>query len=750
MIKFFGNLNLKSKFVFVLAIIFILMFVLGVSGIKSLMSTSNNYYKVTVLNNKVIQEINIAQINISDMRRIVTRMVYDKNSEKSLIEEFTQINKIASIAITKSIEELKYMSKVGLNKTEEIKLMQGVQEEIIRYNGLNIRLLSALEESNIELQMVIFDEMFPLGKEIVDTFYEVTTQIFEQIELNTSIIRDMAIERVIRLVILFIVILIMGCSVGMCLSVSIRRPIEKLKNIAVNVAKGRLEQSPRSESDDEIGELSNAIADMSDIFNNILMDINNLSSELDKGNMYYRIDVSKYEGKFADATEGINVAMGDLVNDTLYIIEKIKEFGNGYFDAEIKEFAGEKAIIKEDIISVQTSFKNVYSDINRLIQSAIEGNLEFTLDTGKYVGQWKETTEGLNTFIENVVNPIKETQNALNKFSEGDFSYRITNEYKGEFNNIKQTVNYTAETIDSYISEISHTLSEISNKNFDLTIDRNYVGGFKQIQESVNLIIENFNVLTKEIIKSAEQVSLGAKQISAFSTSIEQGATEQGVSVDKLTKIIEGISNQSGENAENSSRANNLALEAKNSANQGSKHMDGMLVAMNDINSASNEISNIIKVIDDIAFQTNILALNAAVEAARAGEHGKGFAVVAEEVRTLAVRSQQAAKETTELIERSVNKVEEGSKIANNTAIALHSIVKQIEEISKLANACASSSKEQEKEIDDITSGIKEISEVTHVNTSNSEDSSVASKELAKQAEIFYNVVSRFKLRDKY
>ncbi|WP_250277321.1 methyl-accepting chemotaxis protein [[Clostridium] colinum] len=190
-----------------------------------------------------------------------------------------------------------------------------------------------------------------------------------------------------------------------------------------------------------------------------------------------------------------------------------------------------------------------------------------------------------------------------------------------------------------------------------------------------------------------------------------------------------------------------LALETKENASIGSNQMNNMLLDMEEINVSSNSIYNIIKVIDDIAFQTNVLALNAAVEAARAGDHGKGFSVVAEEVRNLAARSHQAAKETTQLIESSVQKVEEGSKIANLTADSLLNIISQIDEISNLINSCAVSSKEQEKSIEQINIGITQISSVTQVNTATSQESAAASQELSSQADVFYNSVCDFKTK---
>ncbi len=744
----FKNLKIKLKFIISFSIVLLLVLVLGVISLVSMNSISNKYKNAMQSNSEsvikgidIIKDVtnlritafnNLNRINASTSDDIKSQMKEAYDSSKLNMEEYLTILQSANVEDSK--------------KTE-IELAQSIMGWLDSYYSGFLEFIDATVAGDFEKVNQLDMELTEIGNDFFNAIYTTPIKSFESLNDYFLKIDKENVSTEVQFLILFIVISIFVIIFGRNLMLNIIKPIEKLKGVALEVSKGNLDNDCRSNTTDEIGELSNSIAHMSETFQYILDDISELSDKLDKGSLSYRINTDKYQGAFKEATNAINVATNNLVYDSIYIIDRIKEFGNGKFDVKVKDFVGEKTIIKEGLVLVQTKLKNVSNDISNLIQAANEGNLEFRLDTSKYIGEWKDITDGLNQFAENVVIPIKETQNALNQFSIGNFTHRITNEYKGEFNNIKQTVNYTAETIGSYISEISDILNEMANKNFDVSIDRNYLGDFEQIQKSLNLIVQNLNILTRDIIHSAEQVSAGAKQISESSISLAEGATEQSGSVEQLNSSISIISNQSRDNVYNSEKANELASQARNSANEGSQQMDNMLLAMEEINNASNSISNIIKVIDDIAFQTNILALNAAVEAARAGEHGKGFAVVAEEVRSLAARSQQAAKETTELIKSSVEKVSEGSKIANNTAEALVSIVKQIEEISNLTYSCAVSSKEQEKSIEQIVDGIFQISTVTQNNTATSEESAAASEELASQAEVFYASVSDFKLK---
>jgi len=262
-------------------------------------------------------------------------------------------------------------------------------------------------------------------------------------------------------------------------------------------------------------------------------------------------------------------------------------------------------------------------------------------------------------------------------------------------------------------------------------------------------VANNFNDLMGILLSSAEQVDSSASLVAHSSATLSQGATEQASSVQQLTASFEQIAAQTAHNAQNAEKASQLALNAQSDAEKGNTQMNDLLKAMEMINSSSGSINKIIKVIDDIAFQTNILALNAAVEAARAGQHGKGFAVVAEEVRTLAAKSANAAKETTDMIEDSIKNVGAGIKIANDTASALKKIVTGVSDATELVGSIAIASKEQAMNLEQLNQGILQVSQVVQNNAATSEESAAASEELASQADQLKQIVGTFKIKQR-
>ena len=266
--------------------------------------------------------------------------------------------------------------------------------------------------------------------------------------------------------------------------------------------------------------------------------------------------------------------------------------------------------------------------------------------------------------------------------------------------------------------------------------------------KSFKKLVDDNNHVLGNIREASIQVTTGSGQVASASQSLAQGSAEQASALEQVSASIEDIAQRTKINAEEANNANKLVNNTKAGAVKGNEQMKEMMVAMNEINESSENISKIIKVIDDIAFQTNILALNAAVEAARAGAHGKGFAVVAEEVRNLAAKSAQAASETAELIENSINKVEKGSKLAAETGAALADIVKNIDEIVKLINDIAIASNEQATAVTQIDQALGQVSQVVQSNSATSEQCAAASEELSNQAMRLRELISKFKLRD--
>lgn len=246
---------------------------------------------------------------------------------------------------------------------------------------------------------------------------------------------------------------------------------------------------------------------------------------------------------------------------------------------------------------------------------------------------------------------------------------------------------------------------------------------------------------------SAYQVTTSASQVASASEALAQGSTEQASAIEQITASIDDVAERTKQNASQANTASELMAQAIEEVKKGNEEMQDMVVAMQEINKASEGISKIIKVIDDIAFQTNILALNAAVEAARAGEAGKGFAVVAEEVRNLAAKSSSAAAETAEMIEDSIQKVETGSSIANETAQALEEITSVVKQSETIITEIAEASNYQATAIAQMVQAISQVSQVVQNNSATSEECAAASMELSNQASRVRDLLSIYKLK---
>jgi methyl-accepting chemotaxis protein len=352
----------------------------------------------------------------------------------------------------------------------------------------------------------------------------------------------------------------------------------------------------------------------------------------------------------------------------------------------------------------------------------------------------------LAVFIRNsITEPISKTVHVIQELEKGHIGSRLNLNRTDEIGILARSMDSLGESLQK---EVVASLEMMARG--DLTFDVTPRDDHDVVRGALQKSCADLNELMAQIYAAVDQMNSGASQVTDSSQALSQGATEQASSLEEISSSMHQLGGQTTTNAENANQANQLSNISKDSAEKGNQQMQKMVDAMTAIYDSGKNISKIIKVIDEIAFQTNLLALNAAVEAARAGKHGKGFAVVAEEVRNLAARSAQAAKETANLIEGSTDKTKMGSEISSQTAEALTEIVDSVNQVSGLVVEIAASSNEQAQGISQINTGLGQIDQVAQQTTANAEESAAAAEELSAQANELRALLSRFTLKSEY
>jgi methyl-accepting chemotaxis protein len=327
----------------------------------------------------------------------------------------------------------------------------------------------------------------------------------------------------------------------------------------------------------------------------------------------------------------------------------------------------------------------------------------------------------------------------------GDFSKQVNIKTRDEIGTIAVAFDKLLATMKAVFDEVNQTMASVEKGDLTVRILNDYGGNLKG--DTINKAIEMLSETITIVNNTSEQVKTGSIELSSSSQSLANGSSDQAASIEQISAVIDEISNQAKTNNESASQALQFSNQTLGIVTKGNKQMEEMLNSMNKINETSISISKIIKVIDEIAFQTNLLALNAAVEAARAGKYGKGFAVVAEEVRNLAVRSAEAAKNTTELIQNSANEVSNGVDKAQKTAEVLNEITESIAKVNTLIDNINTASQGQSNSIEEMSTALTRVNEVTQNNTTATEQTAAASEELRNQAMQLQKQMSYFKLK---
>ncbi|MEN8906505.1 MAG: methyl-accepting chemotaxis protein [Clostridiales bacterium] len=634
------------------------------------------------------------QNSVTKLERLVI-LGADKNTVGNLqIQTFIEKLKLDS-SESKSI--LVFLKDLLQNTEKDIENLRGTFFENLPVESKN-SILDMID--NVNLYVTNIEKMKNLEKNVFEDVTKLNSLISEYDENIVNSYYNKLFKNAVILIVLMLVILLTSLIIGIIIYKNINRNIKVIREYINELKYGNLSYKAKHIGKNELSEISEEI-------NLFVDDLNeNLLSKLDK------------------------VSKGEYINDVL--------------------IKSEKDEIGPKIKLVQDTLNNLVLEIDKITRGAVDGNFGYRCDIEKFKGNYKKILIGINNTIESITNPIIDVSSTMDDILSGNLDASMNKNYKGKYLELSNSVNNMVRYLKSVISQTSNILNEVSIGNLSINkLDISYRGEFENISLNINKIIDSLNGLIGNIYKSANEVSYSSKEIEKGSNQISKDASEQASSIEEITATMEVLSENTKNNSKASKQANNLVDLTTSNAVQGTEIMKDMLISMEEINESSVKIRKIIKVIDEIAFQTNILAINASIEAESAGQYGRGFSVVADEVRSLAVKCAEAAKETTVMIEESIKKVSKGIRLADETSNSLSDIYMNAKSSSKLVKEITGYSEEQSNSITQISTATILLANAIQLTTGISKESANTGEKLSIQSDNLKSMINKFKLKEQ-
>jgi methyl-accepting chemotaxis protein len=522
-------------------------------------------------------------------------------------------------------------------------------------------------------------------------------------------------------------------------------PLNVAAGYVDRISKGDIPPKITDKYNGDFNEIKNNLNQCVDAVNALVADANLLSVAAVEGKLATRAEASKHQGDFRKIVQGVNDCLDAVIGPLNVAAGYVDRISKGDIPAKITDnYNGDFNVLKNNLNQCIDAVNALVADAAMLAEAGVEGKLKTRANAAKHQGDFRKVVQGVNDTLDAVIGPLNVAAGYIDRIGKGEVPEKITDSYNGDFNTIKNNINSCVDGLQGLV-EANNVIQLMAQNDFTSAIKGNYQGVFAELGKAINETIVQMREALIQVQEGAVSIASASGEIAMGNQDLSSRTEEQAANLEETASGLEQITSNVNLTADNAQSASQEAVKARQVAQDGGTAVAQVIAAMESINESSAKINEIIGVVDEIAFQTNLLALNAAVEAARAGEQGRGFAVVAAEVRNLAKRSADAAKEIKVLIRESVAKSVDGSKVAAHAGETIQEVVANVQRVTSLVGEIANATQEQSTGLIELNKAVVQMDEVTQQNAALVEEAAAAAETLDSQAHTLAEVVSRFK-----